>query len=286
MTTLVTGASGHLGRLVIDALLQRGVPANQIIAGARTPDRIADLIDRGVGAAELDYDRPETILAAMVGADPVDKILLISGSEVGQRVAQHRAVIQVAADRGVITEIVYTSAPFATTSDLVLAPEHKATEEALAASGLPSVVLRNNWYNENYLSKLDEVRDNGILLGSAHGGRVASASRKDFAEAAAVVLTTEGHIGKVYELAGDTAWTYDDLATALGEVLGRAVVSKDVSTQEHAAALQQAGLPGGAIGFVTGLDANIAEGDLAFTDGTLSRLIGRPTTPLIDTLRG
>lgn len=285
MTTLVTGASGHLGRLAIEALLRRGVPANQIIAGARTPDKIADLIDRGVGAAELDYDRPETILAAMVGAEPVDKVLLVSGSEVGHRVAQHTAVIEAAASRPTITEFVYTSAPFATTSRLILAPEHKATEEALATSGLPTVILRNNWYNENYLPKLDEVRDSGVLLGSAHKGKVASASRADFAEAAAVVLTTGGHVGKVYELAGDTAWTYDDLAADLGEVLGRAVVSKDVSTEEHVAALKQAGVPEGAIGFVTGLDANIAEGDLAFTDGTLSRLIGRPTTPLIDTLR-
>lgn len=278
MSILVTGATGHLGSLVIDALLARGIAPDHIVAGARDTSRVTQT---GVQTVRLDYNDPATVEAAF---DDVDAVLLISGSEVGQRIAQHQAVIDAAVKAGV-RQLVYTSAPFATTSGLILAPEHKATEEAIAGSGLPATVLRNNWYNENYLAKLDEVRDSGVLLGSAHEGKVASASRKDYAEAAAVVLTTEGHIGQVYELAGDTAWTYDDLAAALGEVLGRAVVSKDVSTQEQVTALQQAGLPEGAIGFVTGLDANIAEGDLAFTDGTLKKLIGRPTTPLIETLR-
>ena len=278
MSILVTGATGHLGSLVIDALLARDIAPDHIVAGARDTSRVTQT---GVQTVRLDYNDPATVEAAF---DDVDAVLLISGSEVGQRIAQHQAVIDAAVKAGV-RQLVYTSAPFATTSGLILAPEHKATEEAIAASGLPATVLRNNWYNENYLPKLDEVRDSGVLLGSAHEGKVASASRKDYAEAAAVVLTTEGHIGQVYELAGDTAWTYDDLAAALGEVLGRAVVSKDVSTQEQVTALQQAGLPEGAIGFVTGLDANIAEGDLAFTDGTLKKLIGRPTTPLIETLR-
>lgn len=284
MSILVTGASGHLGALAIDALLARGIAPDHIVAGARDTAKIAE---PSVTKVRLDYDDPATVAAAFddSAVDVIDAVLLISGSEVGQRVAQHRAVID-AATRAGVRQLVYTSAPFATTSGLILAPEHKATEEAIAASGLPATILRNNWYNENYLPKLAEVRETGVLIGSAGDGKVASAARKDFAEAAAVVLSTDGHLGQTYELAGDVAWTYPDLAATLGEVLGREVSYRNVSTEEHAQILADAGLPEGAIGFVTGLDANIENGDLAFTDGTLKKLIGRPTTPLIDTLRG
>ncbi len=278
MTILVTGATGQLGRLIIESLLERGTAADQIIAGARDVSKAADL---GVRAVHLDYTDAASIAAALEG---VDTVMLVSGSEVGQRVAQHRAVIDAAADAGV-TKFVYTSAPKATTSDLVLAPEHKATEAAIAASGLPAVILRNNWYTENYLGDLATAAQTGVLSAGAGEGRVASASRKDFADAAAVVLLEDGHIGEVYELAGDVAWNYSDLAAAFAEVLGREVTYAPLGFDEQVSALRSFGLDEGTAGFVATLDAGIREGALADTDGTLARLIGRPTTPLVEGLR-
>ncbi|WP_091230704.1 SDR family oxidoreductase [Microbacterium sp. 3J1] len=278
MTTLITGATGNLGRLVIRSLLERGAAPESIIAGARDVSKASDL---GVRAVRVDYADPASLTAAL---DGVDSILLISGSEVGRRAAQHQAVIDAARAAGV-TKFVYTSAPKATTSDLVLAPEHKATEEAIAAAGLPSVILRNNWYTENYAADLARGAETGVLAAGAGDGRVASASRSDFAEAAAVVLLEDGHIGQVYELGGDVAWNYDDLAAAIGEVTGREVAYRRLTADEQLVALQSAGLDDGTAGFVVALDAGIASGALAETDGTLSRLIGRPTTPLIEGLR-
>ncbi len=278
MPLLVTGASGHLGRLVIDALLDRGVAASDIRAGARDTGRIADLAARGVQTVRLDYDEPASVADAMVG---VDRVLLISGSEVGRRVAQHRTVIDaaVAAD---VAQLVYTSAPHADTSALLLAPEHKATEEAIAASGLDATILRNNWYTENYLGTLAQARETGVVASSTGDGRVASASRRDFAEAAAVVLTTDGHAGATYELGGDVAWTHADLAAAIGEVLGRDVAYVAQTPEEQAVALTAAGLDAGTVGFLVGLDGNIREGLLGEATGELPRPIGRPTTPRVE----
>ena len=281
MTILVTAATGNLGRLVVDSLIARGADPASIVAGARDTAKAADLAGRGVRVAELDYDRPETVAAAV---DGVDAVLLISGSEVGRRVDQHKAVIDAAKDAGV-SKFVYTSAPKATTSALVLAPEHKATEELIAAAGLPAVILRNNWYTENYAGNVAQASTTGVLAASVGDGRVASASRADFADAAAVVLLEDGHTGEVYELGGDVAWTFSDLAAALAELTGRPVEYTALSTEEHAAALEEAGLDAGTIGFVTALDAGIRDGALADTDGTLARLIGRPTTPLLEGLR-
>lgn len=278
MTILVTGATGQLGRLIVESLLERGASADQIVAGARDVSKAADL---GVRAVHLDYTDPASIAAAL---DGVDSVVLVSGSEVGQRVAQHQAVIDAAAAAGV-SKFVYTSAPKATTSDLVLAPEHKATEEAIAASGLPAVILRNNWYTENYVRDLATAAETGVLSSGAGDGRVASASRKDYAVAVAVVLLEDGHIGEVYELGGDVAWTYSDLAAAFSEVLGREVTYVPLSFDEQVAALRGFGLDEGTVGFVAALDAGIRGGALADTDGTLSRLIGRPTTPLVEGLR-
>lgn len=278
MTILVTGATGNLGRLVIASLLERGADPQSIIAGARDVTRAENL---GVRAARLDYTDPSSIAAAL---DGVDSVLLISGSEVGQRVAQHEAVIDAAKDAGV-TKFVYTSAPKATTSDLVLAPEHKATEELIQVSGLPSVILRNNWYTENYATDLDRAAETGVLAAGVGDGRVASASRKDFADAAAAVLLADGHIGQVYELGGDVAWNYDDLAAAIAEISGREVTYQPLTPDDQRDGLLAAGLDEGTAGFVVALDSGIRSGALADTDGTLARLIGRPTTPLIDGLR-
>ncbi|GGM42410.1 SDR family oxidoreductase [Microbacterium saperdae] len=281
MTILVTGATGNLGRLIIESLLERGASPQSIVAGVRDVAKAADLSALGVAVAVVDYDQPATIATALEG---VDSVVLVSGSEVGRRVTQHQAVIDAAKAAGV-TKFVYTSAPKAPTSDLVLAPEHKATEELIAAAGLPAVILRNNWYTENYAADLARAAETGVLAAGVGEGRVASASRKDFAEAVAVALLEDGHIGQAYELGGDIAWNYADLAAAIAEVTGRPVEYRALTAAEQSAALEAAGLDAGTVGFVVALDAGIRDGALGDTDGTLARLIGRPTTPLVDGLR-
>lgn len=280
MTLLVTAASGHLGRLVVDTLLQREVPASQIVVGVRTPSKVDDLAARGVRVVELDYARPETVAPALEG---VDRVLLISGTD-ADRVAGHRNVIDAARAAGV-ERLVYTSAPRVDEIDYALGADHKATEEAIAASGLSATVLRHNWYTENYLDAVARAADTGQIVAAAGDARVASASRRDYAEAAAIALTTDDLAGRTLEVGGDVAWTYDDLAAAASEVLGRPVTYVAVSTQQLAAGLQEAGLDAGTAAFVAGIDDAIARGALSQTDGTLSRLIGRPTTPLVEGLR-
>lgn len=281
MSIVITGATGHLGRLVVQELLARGVAPGEVVAGGRDLGRISDLAERGVRTVRLDYDDPASLDAALSAGDTV---LLISGSEVGHRVAQHTAVIDAAVRAGV-ARLVYTSVLDAATTPLVIAPEHKATEEALAASGLTTTLLRHGWYSENYLPTLEQARATGVVVSSAGDGRVASADRADFAAAAAVVLTTDGHEGAVYELSGDAAWTMADLAATLSDVLGREVRLESLSPDEHRAALLAAGLDEGTAGFLVAVDGDIRAGLLGATSGDLSRLIGRPTTPLADTLR-
>jgi len=281
MSLIVTGASGHLGSLVVESLLERGVAPEQIVATGRRLDALAPFAARGVRTAELDYSRPETIDAVLSAGDTV---LLVSGSEVGQRTAQHQNVIDAAVRAGA-ARIVYTSAPHATTSELVLAPEHKATEEAILASGLPYTILRNNWYSENYADTIAQATATGFFIGSVGSGLVASASRKDYADAAAVALTSPDLAGSIFELSGDTAWDYTELAAAISTVAGREVEYRDLSPEEQADALRGFGLDEGTIGFVVALDGNIRDGLLSETSGDLSRLIGRPTTPLVDGLR-
>jgi NAD(P)H dehydrogenase (quinone) len=281
MTILVTAASGHLGRLVVDALLDRGADPAEVVASARDTSKLADLVARGIRTVELDYARPETIAPAL---DGVDTVLLISGTAFGQRAAQHQNVIDAAKAAGV-AKLAYTSAPKATTADFALAAEHKATEEAIAASGVPAVILRNNWYTENYTADVAQAASSGVVAAAAGEGRVASAPRADYAEAAAVVLLEDGHVGRVYELAGDEPWTYGEFAAAASEVLGREVTYVSQTAEERVASLVSVGLDEGSAGVVAGIDDAIARGVLADSDGTLSRLIGRPTTPLVDALR-
>lgn len=280
MLLAVTGATGHLGRLVIESLIERGTPAGDIVAIGRSVDKIADLRERGVQVRAADYGKPQELAAALEG---VDRLLFISGSAVGQRVTQHRNVVNAARAAGV-GFIAYTSAPKADSTDLALAPEHKATEELIRDSGIPFAMLRNNWYTENYFQVLEQAQYTGLVIASLGDGKVASASRRDYAEAAAVVLAGEGHEGKVYELAGDAAWSYDDLAATLTELLGREVAYRRVSSKEHRKILTKAGVPMAQAAFVVTLDANTKSGALADASGELSALIGRPTTPLRDTL--
>jgi NAD(P)H dehydrogenase (quinone) len=274
MAIVVTAATGNLGRKVVEQLLARGVQPGQILATARRPEELADLADRGVRTARLDYDDVDpTVLSAG------DVLLLVSGSEFGRREEQHGNVVKAAAAARV-QRIVYTSAPSATDTTLVLAPEHAATERLIADSGLPATILRNGWYTENYRATFDQAAQTGVVAASVGDASVASAARADFAEAAAVVLTTDGHEGAVYELSGDQAWTYDDLAAVFGDVLGREVAYRQISPDEQLEALIGHGLDEGTAGSVVALDANTAEGLLAVRTGDLSRLLGRPTTPM------
>ncbi|MFF0910394.1 SDR family oxidoreductase [Microbacterium enclense] len=280
MTLLVTAATGHLGRLVVDSLLARGVAPADISAGARTPEKAADLAARGIRVVELDYARPETVTAAL---DGVSRVLLISGTD-ADRVTGHRTVIDAARTAGV-ERLVYTSAPRVDEIDYALGADHKATEEAIAASGLTATVLRNNWYTENYLDAVARSAETGEIVAATGNARVASASRADYAEAAAVALASDETIGGTLELGGDVAWTYDDLATAASEIHGRPVSYVPVSVEQLTAGLQEAGLDAGTAAFVAGIDDAIARGALSKTDGTLARVLGRPTTPLREGLR-
>ncbi|GAB3580077.1 SDR family oxidoreductase [Leifsonia lichenia] len=281
MTIVVTGATGHLGRLVVESLIARGVPAADIRALGRSAEKLAPVAALGVQTATIDFEKPDTLVSAFAGADA---LLLVSGSEVGKRVQQHANAIDAAVAAGA-GRIVYTSAPHADDTALVLAPEHTATEKLLADSGLPVTILRNNWYTENYVGQLDTAAATGEIVSSAADGRVASASRADYADAAAVVLSTPGHDGAVYELSGDVAWTFADLAETVSAILGQPVAYRSVSPEEHTSILTGAGLDDGTAGFVVALDGNIRDGALADATPTLSELIGRPTTPLAAGLR-
>jgi len=282
MTIAVTGATGHLGGLVLAALQERGVPTEDLVAVVRDASKAAPLAVQGIDVRVAPYEDVPALETAL--AD-VDTLLLVSGSEPGPgRFPGHRNVIDAAKTAGV-GRIVYTSAPKATDSELVLAPDHAATEEYLVASGVPFTIGRNNWYHENYAQQIDIVRATGTLTAAAGDGKVASASRADFAEAFAVLLTTDGHEGQTYELGGDVHWTFDDLAAALSEVVGREVVYQPVDAATLITSLTSAGLDEGTAGFVAALDGNIAAGALDVDGSALARLIGRPTTPLVDGLK-
>ncbi len=273
---VVTGASGQLGRLVIQSLLRRQVPAGQIVAAVRTPAKAADLAALGVQVREADYTRPDTLDAALAGAD---RVLLISSNEVGQRASQHQNVID-AARRAGVKLLAYTSLLRADTSPLGLAAEHVATEAALKASGVPHVLLRNGWYTENYLASVAPALQHGALIGSAGEGRIASAARADYADAAAAALNLPDPAGRVYELAGDTAYTLAEFAAELSRQSGKTVPYVNLPEAEYATALVGAGLPEGFAALLADSDAGASRGAL-FDDGhQLSALIGRPTTPL------
>ncbi|GAB4085211.1 SDR family oxidoreductase [Myceligenerans cantabricum] len=281
MTTYaVTGATGHLGRLVVEELLSRGVPASDLVAIVRTPGKAADLAERGVQVREADYGLPETLPGALAG---VERLLLVSGSEVGARVAQHTAVIDAARAAGA-QRIVYTSILNADDTSNPLAGEHQATEQALRASGVPITLLRNGWYTENYTGRLGEYLERGEILGATAGGKVSAAPRADFAAAAATALLSDDGAEVVHELGGES-FGFAELAATISEVTGTEVVYRDVPGPEYVAELQQAGLDAGTAGFVAALDATIAVGDLATDSEDLVRLLGRPATPLADVVR-
>jgi NAD(P)H dehydrogenase (quinone) len=277
MTTIaVTGASGKLGRLVIDSLIERGTAPNDIVAAVRDTTKGADLEALGVQVREADYNRPETLTSAFAG---VDRLLLISGSEVGRRVPQHVAVIEAAKAAGV-RFLAYTSGLRADTTPLGLAAEHKATEEAIRASGIAFALLRNSWYTENYTQQIGTALTSGAVLGSAGDGRIAAATRADYAEAAAAVLLS-GETG-VFELGGDEPFTLGQFAAEVTRQTGTQVAYRDLPVAEYQAVLVGAGVPEAFAGILADTDAAIAKGALDTDTGDLRRLIGRPTTPLVD----
>ncbi|GGW16928.1 NAD(P)-dependent oxidoreductase [Streptomyces capoamus] len=276
MSIVVTGATGHLGRHVVEQLLEK-VPAEQITAVVRDAAKAAGLAARGVKLAVADYNAPETFDGVFAAGD---KVLLISGNEFDKgRVGQHTVVIEAAKAAGVAL-LAYTSAPGSLTA--ALADDHRATEQVLLASGLPYSLLRNGWYHENYTENLAPVLEHGAVVQAAGDGRVSSASRADYAAAAVAVLTGEGHENTTYELGGDEAWSFAEYAAELSRQTGREIVYNAVSVEALTGILTGAGLPAPLAGILAGVDASIARGELVVSSGDLSRLTGRPTTPLAE----
>lgn len=279
MTTYgVTGASGQLGRLVLEELLAM-VPAAQIVAFGRDVGKLADFAARGVTVRAIDYDAPETLPAALAG---VDRLLLIAGSALGQRPRQHANVIAAARQAGV-GYIAYTSILNATTTPIRLGAEHAATEQTLAESGIPHDLLRNGWYNENYFAAIHQQIEAGVITGAQGEGRISSASRADLAAGAAKVLV-EGKGGEIYDLAGDTGWTMAEFAAEVSRQSGREVRYVDMGEAEFAASLIAAGLPEHYAPVFANSAWSTSLGALENNSRTLSRLIGRPTTPIAETI--
>lgn len=275
---VVTGATGHLGRLVVDELLRRGVAPEDIAAVVRDHTKSTGLAARGVRIRVADYDRPATLPAALEDAE---KLLFISGNEVGRRIPQHRNVIDAAVTAGV-SLIAYTSILYADTSTLALAAEHAATERMIRESGLPFVFLRNSWYTENYTGNLDATLAQGVILGSADGGRVGAVPRADYAAAAAAVMTTDGHRDQIYELGADEPFTMSELAAEITRQSGALVAYTDLPAEEYVQALVGFGIPEPYAAALADSDEGIARGELRTDSGDLRRLIGRPTTSLAE----
>ncbi|EPJ3206455.1 SDR family oxidoreductase [Citrobacter freundii] len=277
----ITGATGQLGQHVIESLLKT-VPASQIVAIVRNPAKATALSQQGITVRQADYTDEAAFTTALQG---INKLLLISSSEVGQRTPQHRNVIN-AAKAAHVKFIAYTSLLHANTSPLGLADEHVATEKMLADSGIAYALLRNGWYTENYLASAPAALEHGVFIGAAGEGKIASATRADYAAAAARVISEEGHAGKTYELAGDAGWTLSQLAAELATQSGKKVVYQNLSEADFAAALKGFGLPAGLADMLADSDVGASKGGLFDDSHTLSNLIGRPTTSLADSVKG
>jgi NAD(P)H dehydrogenase (quinone) len=276
MSIVITGATGQLGRHVVEALLERNVPAAQIVAAGRSTGKLADFAARGVQVRAMDYADAASVAKALEGAT---KVLLISGSEVGQRVEQHRTVIEAAKAEGVEL-IAYTSIANADTTGMKLAAEHQATEDLLKNAGVPFALLRNGWYLENYTDQLQGTLAQGTFAGSAGEGRVSAASRLDYAEAAAAVLVADKQAGKIYELGGDHAFTLTELAREISSAASTTVAYQDLPAGEYAGLLAGFGVPQPFADILADSDLGIARGDLLVSGSDLRQLIGRPTTPM------
>ncbi|MGW1952310.1 SDR family oxidoreductase [Streptomyces sp. NPDC001920] len=278
MSIVVTGATGNLGRHVVEQLLEK-VPADQVTAVVRSPEKATGFAERGVRIATADYNTPASFEGLFAAGD---KVLLISGNEFDKgRVGQHQVVIDAAKAAGVAL-LAYTSAPGSLTA--ALADDHRDTEKALKESGLPYALLRNSWYHENYTENLAPVLQYDAVTHAAGEGRVSSASRADYAAAAVAVLTGEGHENKTYELGGDIAWSFAEYAAELSRQTGRKITDNAVSVEAFSGILTGAGVPEPLAAILAGVDASIAKGELVIDSGDLSRLTGRPTTPMAEAI--
>ena len=275
----ITGATGQLGHYVIESLMKT-VPASQIVAIVRNPAKAQALAAQGITVRQADYGDEAALTSALQG---VEKLLLISSSEVGQRAPQHRNVINAAKAAGV-KFIAYTSLLHADTSPLGLADEHIETEKMLADSGIVYTLLRNGWYTENYLASAPAALEHVVVIGAAGDGKIASATRADYAAAAARVISEAGHEGKVYELAGDSAWTLTQLAAELTKQSGKSITYQNLSEADFAAALKSVGLPDGLADMLADSDVGASKGGLFDNSKTLSKMIGRPTTTLAESV--
>ncbi|MCB6182640.1 SDR family oxidoreductase [Leeia sp. TBRC 13508] len=276
----VTGVSGQLGRLVIEKLLKTQAASN-IVALVRTPAKVADLAEKGMIVRQADYDDEASFVSALAG---VEKLLLISSSEIGKRASQHSNVINAAKKAGVKL-IAYTSVLHADRSPLGLAAEHVATEAMLKESGVPYALLRNGWYTENYMASVPVAVQHGALLGAAEDGKIASASREDYAEAASVVIQQADVAGKVFELAGDESYTLSQLAAEIGKQAGKTVAYQNLPVADYQSTLESFGLPAPLANLIANSDGGAAKGGLFDDSRTLSALIGRATTPLAQSVK-
>lgn len=276
---VVTGATGRYGPLVIESLLQRGATSDEIAAVVRDPQKAVGLAVRGIQVRRADYDDPELLAEAFAGAD---KVLLVSSDGPTEvRIRHHRNAVAAAQQVGVGL-LLYTSLVNAADSPLGMAVTHRVTEGIITESGLASVVLRNGWYTENYTAQLPGAVERGMIVGNAGNGRIASAACADLAEAAAAVLLSDAHTGKVYELTGEQAWSLPELAAETAKQSGKEVVYNDLAPEQYGAILTRAGLPDFMVDLLVDAEVQISRGALATTTGDLPALLGRPTTPLAD----
>ena len=279
MKMLVTGATGKFGTKVVETLLKT-VPASQLAVSVRKPEKAEGLRARGVEVRQGDFDHPQSLDSAFAG---IDRLLIISADGDNEtRIRQHRDAVA-AAERAGVKFIAYTSLVNATESKNLFAPTHQATEEAILKTGIPYSFLRNNWYLENEIPGIQGVLAGAPWVTSAGDGRVGWALQQDYAEAAATVLSGNGHENKIYELSGKSL-TQEEFVSLLGSVLGKEVTVQQVDDTTYADIMKNAGIPDFVIPILVDIQKSIREGTLDFESNDFEKVLGRPATPIKEAL--